>query len=147
MKEAIQDTDVLVKRKWVLSMHFKRMARSHLNDWISIYFKTLFDCHPWFLFMGIYTFYPIKTKTWPHADCQRESVSAKLRKKPHLFWGTRGLCFAGERKGWLCVMNATMKIRAEVVASLVQAFSSSTVSHSRENKRKWYNNTREGGSE
>lgn len=102
---------------------------------------------PMILFMGIYISYPIKIKTWPHEDCQRESVSAKLRKKPHLLWGTRGLCFAGERKDRLCVMNATMKIRAEVVASLVQASSSSTVSHSRENKHKWYKNTREGGSE
>lgn len=71
-----------------------------------------------------------QTKTKSHEDCQWESVSAKLRKKPRLLWGTRGLCFAGgQRKDRLCVMNATMKIRAEAVESLVQSHNGLLIQH------------------
>lgn len=99
-------------------------------QWLDFHlFQNVVWLPPMILLMGIYIFYPIKTKTWPHEDCQWWSVSAKFRKKPHLLWGTRGLCFAGERKDWLCVMNATMKIRAEAVVSLVQSHNGLLIQH------------------
>lgn len=116
------------KWKWVLSMHFKEW-KGHIQMTGFPFISNLCLTATRDSIHGHLYLRSTKTKTWRHEDCQWESVSAKLRKKPHLLWGTRGLCFAGEQKDRLCVMNATMKMRAEAVASLVQSHKGLLIQH------------------
>lgn len=113
---------------WLLPWHFKGMTRSNLNDRISIYFYSSFDCYPRFYLWAWKLSIHLKTKAkpWPHKDCLSRDCFCKLKKKPHVLQRTRGSHFAGDQKDW--VMISIMKTRAKrLVQSRTTDFSASSI--------------------
>lgn len=122
------------------------MTRSNLNDWITIYFNSLFDCHQWVsLWVFIFSIQlNTKTKTWPPWSLLVRKCVCKLKEKLHLLWRTRGLHLATAWKDWLLCLefNYYENNGLGPCVSLVQSLLPKRHSHiPRENKHEWYKNT------
>ena len=66
---------------WLLPWHFKGMTRSNVNDLISIYFNSSFDCHPRFYLWALKLFrLKQKQKPDPTKTAYRERVFANSRR-------------------------------------------------------------------
>lgn len=96
-------------KELLLTLHFKGMPRSNLNDQISIF--QFFDCHPGFYLWALILSICLKRKTWPQEDCYWESVFANGRS--HICSKEPEVCILLSRERTDFGSWATVKTRPE----------------------------------